>query len=189
MPMKGKLCLSLDDYRAGLLNAVEHDAFVQHFNCCSICQKKESQTQTIEETISCHNASQYMRPEWQEQMESALRDALQREKEVDAPLVETRRSHRDWRPAAAVATSILAALVLLMFRFPTKPTDSDAFEADNTELAQTPIVEFNPNSISAIQSASVRASTGFLCARMESDEPDIEFYVVLPHTKTPRSHH
>lgn len=170
--MNRKLCLSLDDYCAGLLNAEEHDAFVQHFNCCSICQKQESQTQTIEETISCHNASQFMRPEWQEQMESALRGALPREKEVDAPLVETRNSHRDWRPTAAVATSILAALVMLMFRFPAKPTDNEAFEADSTDLAQTSIVEFNPNSIPAIQSASIRASTGFLCAQLESDEPD-----------------
>ena len=187
--MNRKLCLSLDDYRSGLLNAEEHDAFVQHFHCCSICQNQESQTQTIEETISRYNASHFIRPEWQEQMESALRGSLQKKKVVYAPLVEPRKSHRDWRPTAAVATSILAAMAFLMFRFPAKPTDNVAFEADNSDLPQTPVVEFNPTSSSEIQLVSVSASAGFLCARLESDEPDIEYYVVLPHTKTPRSHH
>lgn len=181
--MNQEPCQSLDDYLAGLLSAEEHEAFVQHMTCCSICQKHETQTYTIEETIRYQNASLVMRPRWQEQMELTLRGTVHGKEQVGTPLVATRKSHRDWRPTAAIAASILAASILWLF-FSIGPADKDPLAANITDLSQTPIREFNPDPTPAIHLTSVHASQGFLSARVESDEQDIEFYIVLPQSTT-----
>ena len=177
--MKPELCQQFDEYLLGLLSDAEHDAFILHLAGCSNCQELESQTRTIEESIRSCNAQLFPSPAWQEQIEVTLGESTKRLEKVDKRLIETLKTQRDWRITVAVAASVLAASILLLLRFANNivskvPTDN------TTELVQNQIEPSKPNSRLEMPLMSVRAAHGFLCARMECNDPDIEFYVVLP---------
>lgn len=180
--MKPESCRQLDDYHLELLSKEEQAAFKQHLASCSNCQGLESQTRTIEETLRSHHVSVSPNPAWQEQMQATLRQNRNEIKQVDEPFIQILKSQRDWRPTVAIAVFVLAASLLLMLRYKDDPVKRAPFEAMTSESVKQHDDPFTPNTAQEIPLMSVHASAGFLCARVECDDPDIEFYVVLPST-------
>ncbi len=180
--MKPELCRKLDDYLLELLSNEEQAAFKQHLATCSNCQELESQTRTIEETLrSCH-VSVSPSPAWQEQIQAALRKSQNGLTQANEPFVPTRKSQWDSRTSAAIAFSVLAASLLLMLRIANQPASNIPAQAITSEAIQNPAELFTPSTVQEPHRMSVYAATGFLCARVEYDDPDVEFYVVLPST-------
>ena len=128
-----------------------------------------------------YNADLTMRPQWHEHMLGTLRDSTNETHQVDAKIVIISRAQYYWRPAVAIAASVLAASIFLsMSRLPIQPNYIDRFGTNSADQAISQIDQSKPKQVQKFRLASVRAAPGYLCARVESDEPDIEFYVVLP---------
>ena len=179
--MKTAICQTLDDFLSGCLNEGEHDTFERHLVNCQECQERKSQTLAIEKMLNGHNADMTMRPQWHEHMIGTLRVSTKEPHYVDATFVEINRTRIDWRLAAAIASSVLAALMLLSIsRLPFKPNDKVLLGINTIVKAPTQFDQSNPKLAQEFSLTSVRAVPGFLYARVESNEPDIEFYFVLP---------
>ena len=179
--MKTAICQSLDDFLSGCLNDDENAAFEKHLVKCPECQERKSQTQAIERMLSGHNADLTMRPQWHEQLLGTLRDSTNETHQVDAKFVEISKAQYYWRPVVAIAASVLAASIFLsMSRLPIKPNDIDRLGTNTANKATSQIDQSKPKQVQEFRLASVQAAPGYLCARVESDQPDIEFYVVLP---------
>ena len=169
-------CLQFEEYLSGLLTKEEHAAFQLHLASCTTCQKIEAQTLAIEETIRKIDSRISPRPVWMEHMESMLRRSMKGLEQVDETSIQTFKKQRNWLPTA-VSISVLAALILLVLSLSNKTEDKYPLVANITQDEFEP---FEPNNLSESRPMSVRATSGFLCARVECDDPDIEFYVVLP---------
>ncbi len=179
--MKPELCRQLDDYLLELLSNDEQTAFKQHLATCSNCQELESQTRTIEETLRSRHVSVSPSPAWQEQMQATLRKSQNGLTQANEPFVPTRKSQWDSR-STAIAFSVLAASFLLMLRIANQPASNIPAQSITSEAIQKPAELFTPSTIQEPPRMSVYAAKGFLCARVEYDDPDVEFYVVLPST-------
>ena len=131
-----------------------------------------------------YNADLTMRPQWHEHMLGTLRDFTNSPHQVDAKFVEINRAQNTWRQAAAIAACVLAASILLsMSRLLVKPSDKDRLGTNTADKATSQIDQSKTKQVQEFRLASVQAAPGYLCARVESDEPDIEFYVVLPSAR------
>lgn len=182
--MKTAICQSLDDFLSGCLSEDENDAFARHLVTCPECQERKSQTQAIEKMLNGHNADMTMRPLWHEHLLGILRDTTNVPQPVDAKFVEINKAKYNWRPAAAISASVLAASIfLLMSRLPIKPKDNDQLRINTADQATSQIDQSKTEQFQEFSLASVLAAPGYLCGKVESDDPDIEFYIVLPSAR------
>jgi hypothetical protein len=191
-------CTRLDNYLSESMDFEERREFELHLANCSICKECKSKSQVIEDFVVKQYSSVFMRPEFQEQVLALLRDTNGGElvshrnlldestsESLESPMVlsTTHNVTLNRYRSFAIGASILAALILgIRFSISKHSIDEPyvAPKTNGTELAQSQIGPSQPSQMTSNPPVAIIGSPGFLCVRVESDDPDIEFYVVRP---------
>lgn len=168
--MEIEICSGIDAYLSEAMDLEEHRTFALHLASCPKCKDRQSQLQAIETTLAAENASVFMRLQFQEQLLVSIEQFKFQEK----PWIK-------WRVHAGFAAVVVAASILWIVFFDSSPSyDKTTKNLSDSSLAQSQLSSMQPSEERVVQPASVVGSPGFLCARAESDDPNIEFYFVRP---------